>query len=82
MVDYTNELRRLREMQDELLLRYGTSRSNEPSSQEIRAARAIKDEIGNVWNLAILTNCKESEEELITIQESLERLANLRGYNL
>ncbi len=82
MVDYTNELRRLREMHDDFLLRYATSRSLVPSEEEVKEAREINKEIRRVWSLAIQTSCDESEGELVDLEYTLERLATKRKYNL
>ena len=80
MVDYTNELKKLRGMRDNLILRYGTSPTLTPSEQELRDARAIKNEIVEVWQRAIQTDCRESENELVAIEAELEKLNIRRNY--
>lgn len=82
MVDYTKELRRLRDMHDDFLLRYANSRSTTPSEQEVTDARAIRKEIRNVWILAIQTDCKDSELELVALEDLLEKLSRRRKYTL
>lgn len=82
MVDYSNELRRLRQMQDDFLLRYGTSRTLSPSEKEVKDAIAIREEIGKVWERAILMYCEDSENELVEISDVLDTLAHRRNYPL
>lgn len=80
MVDYTNELKRLRDMQDNFILKYGISHTLTPSEEELIEARAIKQEIYKVWQRAIQTDCIDSERKLVDIEHVLERLASRRNY--
>lgn len=82
MVDYTNELRNLRKMTENHLLRYGTNHTSNPSEEEIRGARAIRQKITDTWSLAIRTDCIDSETELIEAEDTLYQLARRRNYNL
>ena len=82
MVDYTNELRRLRDMHDNFLIRYGTRLDHRITDTEIKYAREIKKEIGKLWNLAVETSCRDSENELVELESTLERLATKRRYSL
>lgn len=82
MVDYTEELKRLREMHYLFLTRYENCSSQKPSEQEVRDARQIKREIVNVWNIAISSDCIHSEDELVNIEEHFEKLATERKYDL
>lgn len=82
MVDYTKELKRLREMHYIFLTRYENCNSQKPSEQEVRDARALRQNIKNIWGLAIRTDCIHSEDELVDIEEHFEKLATKRKYNL
>lgn len=82
MVDYTDELRILREMRDNFLLRYGTSETKNPSDREIRDAKELQRRVEKTWTLAIQTSCDESENELVDLDTLLQKLSRRRNYNL
>lgn len=81
MVDYTNEIKRLRNLQDDFLLRYGTTSDSVVTDAEIRDARSIKLQINNLWELAVRTSCKDSENELVEMESALEALATKKKYS-
>lgn len=80
MVDYSRELRSLRDMHDTFLRTYGGR--NHPSDEELAEARKVRSELNRVWRIAILTSCEESEDELLRIGEDLEVLSSRKGYKL
>ncbi len=80
MVDYTNELRRLRDMHESFDLKYGHRTNSKATDEEIRDAERIKQELVVVWQRAIQTDCRESENELVAIEAELEKLNIRRNY--
>ncbi len=80
MVDYTNELRRLRDMHESFDLKYSHRTNSKATDEEIRDAKRIKQEIVVVWQSAIQTDCRESEDELVAIEAELEKIASKRNY--
>lgn len=82
MVDYTNELRNLRQMRDDHLLRYGTNYTRSPSEQEIESVRGIRKKIEDIWQIAVQTQCDDSEDELVDTTDILDKLAIRRNHNV
>lgn len=81
MVDYTNELKKLRDMHESFDLKYGHRTNSKATDEEIRDAERIKQELVVVWQRAIQTDCIDSEVELVDIEHILERLSSRRNYN-